>query len=143
MRLVIPATIAVACALVLTDSGCGKRKRQVPPPFRQLTDGSGDTHSPNLSPDGKLVVYVSDRAESGNPDIWVQAVRGGSPLRLTNHPARDYDPVFSGDAKSIYFTSLREPQGIYRVSVSGGEAELVASGGVSPQVSPDGETLRP
>src|ERR1700680_1238300 len=101
MRLVISVNIAVACASVLTAVGsCGTRKRETPPAFRQLTNGSVDASSPSLSPDGTLVVYLSEPAESNNADIWVQAVEGGSPKRLTSHPARDYDPVFSGDAKS-------------------------------------------
>src|ERR1700682_5391592 len=100
MRLRISVTVAVVCALVLTS--CGSRN-QAPPPFRQLTNGSVDTSSPNLSPDGNLVVYVSVPGESGNADIWVQAVAGGFPTRLTNHPARDYDRVFWGVGKSDSF----------------------------------------
>jgi Tol biopolymer transport system component len=109
--------------------------------YQQLTATGGEAGSPSLSRDGKFVTYASDRADAGNLDIWIQAVDQGAPVRLTNNPARDYDPVFSADGKTIYFTSLREPSGIYRVPVSGGDADLVILGGTSPETSPDGQTL--
>jgi Tol biopolymer transport system component len=71
----------------------------------------------------------------------MQPVGEDTPVRLTNGSARDYDPVFSGDGKTVYFSSLREPNGIYRVPVAGGEAELVARGGSSTEISPDGQSL--
>lgn len=131
------ALICLVAALV----NCGRPAPTGPAPYRQLTAGGGEANSPSLSRDAKLVVYSSDQADSGNFDIWMQPLDQGQPVRLTKDPARDYDPVFSGDGKTVYFTSLREPQGIYRVAASGGEAELVAPGGLSPQVSPDGQTL--
>ena len=110
------------------------------PGYRQLTFEGGDATSPSLSRDGKFVVYASDRG-GGSLNIWVQPVGQGAPLRLTNSSARDYDPVLSGDGKSVYFSSLREPNGIYRVPVSGGEAEMVVRGGSSAEISPDGQSL--
>jgi len=123
--------------------GCSTSSRQKTDLFgyRQLTKDGGETGSPSLSRDGKFVVYASDRASPGNLDIWVQAVDQGTSVRVTDHSARDYDPVFSADGRTIYFTSLREPQGIYRVPASGGDAVLVARGAASPEVSPDGQTL--
>ena len=128
---------ALLCFTVLL-CGCG---HQTNTGYRQLTTDVGETTSPSLSRDGKFVVYASDRAQPGNLDIWMQLVDNGTPVRLTNDPARDYDPVFSGDGKTVYFTSLREPNGIYRVPITGGSAELVAKGAVAPHVSPDGQTL--
>src|SRR5437016_8327681 len=124
------------CALAACI-GCGTSSPRETDPFgyRQLTKDGGETGSPSLSRDGKFVVYASDRASPGNLDIWVQAVDHGTPVRVTDHPARDYDPVFSADGQMVYFTSLREPSGIYRAPASGGDAELVARGAVSPEVS--------
>src|ERR1700692_4431881 len=124
--------------------GCGWLQQPPQPDpngYRQLTRDGGESGSPSLSRDGKFVVYASDRESPDNWEIWVQAVDQGNPVRLTNDPARDYDPVFSADGQTVYFTSLREPQGIYKVPVSGGTAELILRGAVSPEMSPDGETL--
>jgi dipeptidyl aminopeptidase/acylaminoacyl peptidase len=110
------------------------------PGFRQLTFEGGEASGPSLSRDGRFVVYGSDRG-GGNLSIWMQPVDGGAPVRLTNGSARDYDPVFSADGKTVYFSSLREPNGIYRVLVAGGNAELVARGGSSAEISPDGQSL--
>ncbi len=127
----------------LVLSACGSRTQAKPDPFgyRQLTTDGGKSASPSLSRDGKFVVYSSDRASLGKQDIWVQDVDRGTSVRVTDDPATDYDPVFSSDGRTIYFSSLREPQGIYRVAASGGEAELVARGATSPRVSPGGEEL--
>jgi Tol biopolymer transport system component len=110
------------------------------PVYRQLTFEGGEATSPSLSRDGKFVVYGSDRG-GGRLNIWTQPVGQGAPVRLTNQTARDYDPVFSADGRTVYFSSLREPSGIYRVPVLGGDAELVARGGSSAEVSPDGQSL--
>jgi dipeptidyl aminopeptidase/acylaminoacyl peptidase len=110
------------------------------PGYRQLTFDGGEASSPSLSRDGRFVVYASDRG-GGNLNIWMQPVDGGAPVRLTNGSARDYDPVFSADGKTVYFSSLREPNGVYRVPVSGGDAQLVARGGTSAEISLDGQSL--
>src|SRR5438552_2294134 len=134
---------SVAICAFLACMGCSTLHRQSADPFgyRQLTKDGGETSCPSLSRDGKFVVYASDRASPGNLDIWVQAVDRGTPVRVTDHPARDYDPVFSADGQMVYFTSLREPAGIYRARAAGGDSELVARGAASPEMSPDGKTL--
>jgi Tol biopolymer transport system component len=55
--------------------------------------------------------------------------------------SHNYGPEFSADGRSIYFTSTREPQGIYRVPSSGGASELVIQNGDSAKISPDGSTI--
>ena len=62
-------------------------------------------------------------------------------MRLTGDASQNYDPEFSPDGKSIYFTSSRSPEGIYRVPVSGGAPELVIEDAVTAKISPDGKTL--
>jgi Tol biopolymer transport system component len=134
--------VALLCFLAaLLGCTLSATKPQTPPGYQQLTSSTGEAGSPRLSPDGKYVAYVSDQADAGNFDIWIQSVEQGQPVRLTNDPARDYDPVFSEDGKNVYFTSLREPSGIYRVAASGGDASLVVQGGLAPEVSPDGQAL--
>src|ERR1043166_9031722 len=104
----------IAICGLMACAGCATSKQQKTDPFgyRQLTRDGGEAGSPSLSRDGKLVVYASDRESPDNLEIWVKGVDQGNAIRLTNNPARDYDPVFSADGQFVYFTSLREPQGI-------------------------------
>src|SRR5438045_4357303 len=102
-------TSLVICGIIACV-GCNKSNQPKPDPFgyRQLTKDGGETGSPSLSRDGKFVVYASDRASPGNLDIWVQAVDHGTPVRVTDHPARDYDPGFYADGQRVYVTYLLE-----------------------------------
>ena len=98
-------------------------------------------YAPDLSPDGKLLAYASDRAGEGNLDIWVQQVSGGQALQLTRDPADESEPVFSPDGGKIAFRSERDGGGIYVMSALGGEARLIARQGRRPRYSPDGSHI--
>ncbi|MCE5308283.1 MAG: protein kinase [Acidobacteriales bacterium] len=101
----------------------------------------GQSFTPALSPDGRLVAYASSRSGSADLDIYVQQLSGKGTVRLTDHPARDSDPAFSADGSKVYFVSLREPEGIYEAPALGGDAHLVVAKGISPSASPDGKWL--
>jgi serine/threonine protein kinase len=140
---------ALAAAVVLASAGVAAwlsslERSSVPPPrytLFQLTRDSGLTTQPAISPDGKLVAYVSDRAEEDNPDIWVQQTGGGTPVRLTTSPAVDCQPVFSPSGAMIAYSSFGEKPGVFVVPALGGLGRLVAPGGMWPTFSPNGESL--
>ena len=44
-----------------------------------------------------------DGAEADNTDIYVQQIGAGAPLRLTDSPRNDYNPVWSPDGRWIAF----------------------------------------
>ncbi|MBI1787450.1 MAG: winged helix-turn-helix transcriptional regulator [Acidobacteria bacterium] len=118
-----------------------RQKSTAPAPFVslvRLTSDSGYTGWPDISPDGKMLVYASNRADADNFDIYLQAGEGSKPIRLTDHPAGDVTPVISPKGDQVAFESLREPPGIYVVPLLGGEARLLVKGGARPRYSPDG-----
>lgn len=73
------------------------------------TNGSNDIHA-SVSPDGKKIIFASDRAKSGdrkNYDIWLSDINGANLTQLTTNGSKDDHPVFSPDGKTIYFRSNR------------------------------------
>ena len=86
--------------------------------LRLVTDGSGSHTSPTLSPDGRMMAYVSDR--DGTPQIWIQNLERGEPLRITDGPYAARSPSWSPDDEQIVFTrSGPEGAGIFSVGTLG------------------------
>jgi Tol biopolymer transport system component/DNA-binding winged helix-turn-helix (wHTH) protein len=120
--------------LMLSKSGARAELK-----LTQLTNDTGLTFEPAISPDGKLIAYTSDRSEEGTLDIWVQQMPQGEPIRVAHHEADDHEPSFSPDGKNIVFRSERLGGGIYVVPALGGaEAKKIADEGRTPKYSPDG-----
>jgi hypothetical protein len=116
-----------------------------PPPQqidgRQITRQVGTARSAVLSRDGTTIAFAAVADGYTNPQIWVGRSDGsGTPRPLTNDASQNYDPEFSADGRSIYYTSTREPKGIYKVPASGGASELEISDAYSMKVSPNGNT---
>ncbi len=106
----------------------------------RMTADTGLSAFPALSADGRMLAYASDRG-AGNLNIWVQQVRGESPVQLTTDEADDYEPSVSPDGTRVAFRSDRNGGGIYVVPALGGSERLLAAGGHSPQFSPDGKWI--
>ena len=58
------------------------------------------------SPDGRKIVFVSDR--DGNVEIYAINADGSGQRNLTRHPGHDSDPEWSPDGRKIAFTTKRE-----------------------------------
>jgi Tol biopolymer transport system component len=109
---------------------------------RQITSRAGAASSPVLSRDGTAIAFSAVADGYTNPQIWVGRADGSAPPRpLTMDTSKNYDPEFSPDGRSVYFTSSREPEGLYRVPSSGGTSELVIPNAYSAKISPDGNTI--
>ncbi|MBK8049781.1 MAG: serine/threonine-protein kinase [Anaerolineales bacterium] len=82
--------------LWLMDSAGGDRER--------LT-GNGDDRRPTWAPDGKFLIYMSQR--NGNWDLYRLDLATRDEVRLTDNPAQDGLPSVSPDGKWVAFASDR------------------------------------
>jgi hypothetical protein len=103
-----------------------RRSPPVPAQPLKVTPFAADVGSkwwPQLSPDGEKVAYGWRGPDDANWDIYVKALGVGTkPLRLTEHPADEFGPVWSPDGKQIAFVRAAERGGaIYTVPLLGGQ----------------------
>ena len=96
-----------------------------PSPVRivPFTADGGFKFAPRLSPDGERVAYSWTGPDNDNWDVYVKAIgRGTKPLRLTEHKANDWGPVWSPDGRQIAFVrELETGAAIYTVPSLGGQ----------------------
>lgn len=74
----------------------------------QLTDGDWHDAQPAWSPDGRHLVFTSDRsperwARLVRPDVWLVAAGGGLARRLTRGRGSASSPAFSPDGSRVAF----------------------------------------
>ncbi len=92
--------------LVLQESGWDKLW-QIPSEggaSKQLTRGTGEDEFPVYSPDGRWIVFTSNRDLPEERHLWVIPSRGGEPHRLTHLSGIEGNAQWSADSKEIYFT---------------------------------------
>jgi len=96
---------------------------------RILVSGGGTVDVPQWSPDGKQIVYLSDRG--GSQDVWIVDRAGGAPRRLTNWPSSESSVVWSGDGTKVYFQSDHDTKlgDAWAVSPGGGAPTRVTRNG--------------
>jgi len=114
----------------------------------QLTSGLGVEDYPTWSPDGRTIAYAASTSgdlTTGNTDIWVTQLAGGSPANRTpDHVGRDLFPSWSPDGSRIAFWSDRNGGGYFIMSAVGGPAQRVVPAPLQsgpPAWSPDGAEL--
>ena len=85
---------------------------------RLLTDYEGSHSEPTLSPDGRMMAYISDA--SGTAQVWVKNLQGGDPIQLTDSPDAASSPSWSPDDGHIIFTQAGpDAVSIYSVGTLG------------------------
>ena len=99
--------------------------------------------SARLSPDGKTVIFGTDRVGSG--DVFTIPVAGGEPASFGSSPRADHSPRYSPDGSLVAMVSERggSPD-IWLMPVDGGEARNLTSAPgdeLEPIWSPDGTRI--
>lgn len=110
---------------------------------KQLTAGAGRNYAPCPSPDGRFVVFHSNRV-GGIWQIWRMDADGGNPRQLTFHSSESNWAQVSADSKWVYYIHAEpsQHQTLWRVSIDGGQpTQLSRDFSMRPVVSPDGRYI--
>ena len=113
----------------------------------RLTDFEGEEAHAAISPDGRLMTFISDR--DGPLDAWISQIGSGEfsnitqgRFQLMNNP-NTRSVGFSGDGGRVWFMQLVTPRPLRWTSwispVLGGAARPFVEGGLDPIWSPDGQ----
>lgn len=108
-RLAFLAIPLVIAALLFAWWQLGSPKDWETGPVRVLDIGPDLQSHPAVSPDGKYLVYSSDRAGQ-NRDLWIVRVDGGEPTRLTTHPDIDHHPAYSPSGTKLAYVRSKHEQ---------------------------------
>ena len=116
---------------------------------RRVTSDAYRDIDPAVSPDGRYIVFASNRASGGAiTQIWRMDLDGGNLVKLTN--AEDVDPDISPDGRWVIYVSWAPgPQGVvtaqtmWKVSIDGGTppVQLIDYTVQVPSYSPDGNWI--
>ena len=117
---------------------------------RRLTSDAGLDYNAAISPDGRWVVFTSER--TGSPDLYVLDLHGdGGPRPLVEGPAMEDAAAISPDGDRLLFVSTRDGNAdVFEVPfrpedpASAGEARNLtrhAAGDYNPAFSPDGTRI--
>jgi Tol biopolymer transport system component len=110
-----------------------------------LTDSVGYDGEARFSPDGRRIVFVSDR--ESYRDIFVMDADGANPQALTYANGSDISPAWSPDGQWIVFASDRVAQGVEQLYImrADGSSQCrltqTEDSSFSPAWSPDGRSI--
>lgn len=138
---VLALAVLTIFVLAVVAGLASQRKQMRVERLTELTPDTDFSTTPSISQDGKTIAYSSDRAETGNLDIWLQRLPKGTLTRITSDPAEDKYPSIAPDGNSIAFRSERDGGGVYLADSSGKTQRLLVAGGRNPQFSPDGRSI--
>lgn len=122
----------------------GRRPQAATPRVSKVwsTDTPGQETTPSISPDGRFVVFASDR--TGKWNLYQQDVGSREARRLTtDNNANETEPALSPDGRAIAFSSKGgEPgEGVFVRGLDGSNTVRLAPFGHQPTWSPDAKQI--
>src|ERR1044072_5496674 len=84
---------------------------------KQLTLTSATNDAPTVTPDGRYIIFISNRA--GAFQVWRMQIDGSDPVPLTSGGGKHF-PAISPDGKWVLYNTTDDWQ-LWRVSLAGGE----------------------
>ncbi|MCM3871636.1 MAG: protein kinase [Pyrinomonadaceae bacterium] len=107
---------------------------------RQLSVNTSQNFDPVVSPDGRYIVWASQR--TGNTNLWRMELDGGDSRQLTNGVG-EYLPDYSPDGKWILYTAYDPSSSfwsVWKISAEGGTpVRMTDEESAFPSISPDGK----
>jgi Tol biopolymer transport system component len=109
---------------------------------------TGHIRFPALSPDGKKIAFSWRKEYHEDEEIYIQLVGTGSPQPRTDHPGRDFSPVWSQNGDHLaFFRDFKGKTSIIRKPFIGGKEDVLINlnriymYGDKLSWSPDGQFL--
>jgi Tol biopolymer transport system component len=133
--------LIAAAVLVWQMMARSKRLNEIPRHTAlQLTSSPALDDNPEISPDGREVVFQSD--QGGSPDIWIVDVATRNRRQLTTSPSIDSEPTWFPDGSRIAFESDRSGSiDVWTTTRYGDTPVLLVPGAHHPAISPDGNQI--
>ena len=107
-----------------------------------ITSSEGNEESPRWNPEGDSVAYTTD--VDGHSDVYVSAVEGSSPVRITTAETEEFLGDWSPDGQWLVFSRRgdEETQGLWLRNPAGVNLfQLTSDNDLSPVWSPDGDAI--
>jgi Tol biopolymer transport system component/DNA-binding winged helix-turn-helix (wHTH) protein len=109
---------------------------------QQLTIDARSNYGPSVSPDGRYIVFVSNRA-GGAFHVWRMNADGSNPVQLTFGDYENFAHV-TADGRWVVYASVgyAQPNYIWKVPIDGGQpVRLTDKNSSWPFPAPDGKTF--
>jgi DNA-binding winged helix-turn-helix (wHTH) protein/Tol biopolymer transport system component len=125
-------TLAVACTAVLAIGAANFLVNSSPAvtspaEYESLTDMANSATAPALSPDGRLLAFISGGDPFLSPgQIWLRLLPDGEPVQLTHTSGLIFAPTFTPDGTHVAYSAVDQAPGgtwnTWVVPITGGEA---------------------
>lgn len=109
---------------------------------QQLTSNDSFDYEPHISPDGRFIIFTSDR--TGERKLWRMNLDGSNPALLANVAGATYAPVVVPNLPTVWFRWNRENRQILaKIPAAGGDPveQQPPFGDDLWAISPDGKQL--
>lgn len=113
---------------------------------KQLTKNAGNNQLPNASPDGRYILFSSNRTNAGAFNIWRMDMDGSNPIQLT-HGSGEVGATCSPDGRWVIYSKggpevPADVKTLWKVPIDGGDpVPLTTTPAAGPDISPDGTLI--